>query len=929
MIERKIIFYLMIPLLFVFAASVWADIPRPEHPRPDFRRDAWKNLNGHWKFSFDPDEEGEEQKWYEGRINWPEAITVPYPWESKLSGVGDTDYTGTAWYQRSFTLPEEWDNQEILLHFGAVDWYAKVWVDGNLAGEHEGGYTPFSFPIRDLLNDEERHTITVMAVDETNPDHPTGKQINWYTHTSGIWQTVYLEAVGNYYITDIDIQSNIDGRVELELQTNKEADGEVHVPILPDIPPDREPYAQSIKSSDSFEGLRGVYKIEEPQLWSPDTPNLYFVQLNLFVDGKLQDSVHTYFGLREVNRKKYGDNPYEYIYLNRKPFYILSALNQAFHPDGIYTYPSDDVIRQDIEDTKEFGFNNLRIHIKVDEPRLYYWADRLGVSILYDLPNTWNYNDYAKASWEKVLRESIARDKNHPSILAWVLFNETWGLPRGNDPDREAWTKEMFNLTKDLDPTRLVEDNSPNRRDHIITDINSWHFYIYNHEDARNHIEHVVEETYPGSNFNFLEGYHQGTEPLMNSEYGGVSAGMGDRDVSWCFHYHTQELRRHQKVCGYIYTELQDIEWEHNGFMNYDRSRKVFGYEEFVPTPREHSPFTYRDINTMDFLILDALAGEDKSDKEKITVPTSLSLYSDRNGGEYTLKWQFFIFDPYISKWAPSIERFTTDVPSSQQKSFEADAYSVTSIGDISVKVNPNLLYLLYAWVEDENGDLVARNFWNFHTYGEEKYGLVKRIMRKQYPREGVTLHHSFLKWKAVDYEEVQGEIDEYPEGKRDSLSIPGDASVTYTVKLPDDVEWSTYDQVQFQVELAACAGIERVDWKQNIRTKSTPQTDVDNKYPSTVEILINGKSIDKLKLPNDPADYRGILSNIFEMAPPSSYGYLQTIGIPKDILGDDNQVKVEIRSVDEHGLRVFGARSGQYPISPRFVLIEEKAKEE
>ena len=241
---------------------------------------------------------------------------------------------------------------------------------------------------------------------------------------------------------------------------------------------------------------------------------------------------------------------------------------------------------------KAMGLNGLRIHIKPDEPRRLYWADTIGVLIMEDMPNTWRQTPQARTAWERTMREAVIRDRNHPSIIAWVAFNETWGLGKAEDykkdRDTQAWVARMVDRIRGLDGRdRLVEDNSPCNYDHIAnTDLNSWHFYIDNHDQARQHIEGVVAKTEPGSGFNYCPGLAQSSLPLINSEYGAVSAGGGDRDISWGLRDLTTQLRRQRKIQGFVYTELTDIEWEHNGLVNYDRTPKRFGYDTWLPDMR-------------------------------------------------------------------------------------------------------------------------------------------------------------------------------------------------------------------------------------------------------------------------------------------------------------------------------------------------------
>ena len=503
---------ILIAAVFSLACFSEEAIPRDEHPRPDLRRDTWLSLNGEWDFTIDPNNDGGQEDWHiPGNKVWGQKILVPYPWESKLSGVNRPDYNGYAWYHRRFSVPAEWEGKNIFLRFGAVDWRTWIWLDGVLIAEHEGGYTPFSVNLTDLLSGKEEYSLTVKVQDVTSPEQLVGKQVGWYTTTSGIWQTVYLEACGKKeypFIGQLKIDTCCDGQVKISAVPTR-ATPVCQLRVLPDRGTDKVGFSETIDKLAPFtlhSPYSGELTISNPQLWTPESPSLYFVEVQMVTGEEVIDSVHTYFGVREVTREKYGENPYEYIYLNGKPYYFLCALNQAFHPDGIYTYPSDDAIRRDLEDTKEFGFNSLRVHIKVDEPRFYYWADRLGVAIFYDMPCFRKYTDRSKHYYLNTINEAIERDRNHPSIVSWVLFNETWGLEEHKTPEGQAWVKEMYEHAKQLDPTRLIEDNSPCRYDHVITDVNSWHFYIYPHQKAREHIEKVVNETYPGSTFNYIGG---------------------------------------------------------------------------------------------------------------------------------------------------------------------------------------------------------------------------------------------------------------------------------------------------------------------------------------------------------------------------------------------------------------------------------------
>ncbi len=652
------------------------EIPRPEHPRPDFMRQPWVNLNGTWRFTFDPRNVGEQDRWH--RVTHPELrtqagilnsdpfgdhIVVPFPWESALSGIGETEYKGAAWYQRLLEVPEAWASEDAgsgpknarglpgmeesatsvtalganvvwrvrpFLCFGAVDWSAKVWINGRFVGEHVGGYTPFELDISRYVRPGKPATLTVRVYDACDADTLLGKQTtDWYNHSGGIWQTVWLEGRAPTYIQHIHVTPNIETGEALFAVTVVGAENQP-CRVTISSPKNEFPDTHADVSPDGTALL--PISVPNPHLWSPEHPHLYDAVVRLEEEkekrrkgeeetentqskienrkSKIEnDEVVTYFGLRSVTRGKWKDKPYEYVLLNGEPVYLRGALDQAFTPDGLHAYATDDAIRQDIQIARDMGLNMLRCHIKVNDPRYYYWADKLGVLMMYDLPSASLYTPTARAHWEATMRDAFQRDGSHPCIIAWILFNETWGLEEHQTPASWNWVREMFALAKSLDSTRLIEDNSACLYDHVQTDINTWHFYISNYDRARRHVQRVVDLTYEGSPFNYVgheyrhvegsEEFKQGIEPLLNSEYAGLGASGGDKDISYTFKYLTTELRRHAKICGYVYTELTDIEWEHNGFVNYDRSAKGYGYEQAFPG------MSVADLNGADFIGLD------------------------------------------------------------------------------------------------------------------------------------------------------------------------------------------------------------------------------------------------------------------------------------------------------------------------------------
>ena len=904
------------------------DTPRPEYPRPDFQRGTsegidWICLNGAWEFAFDPDDIGEENRWYSSASTdaspWTLQIQVPYPWES-LAAWGNEEQADNAnylskdaylnpeevtcggldregnyrgeprhtigWYRKVVSIPENWGDRRVILNFGAVDWEATVWVNGNQIGTHENGYLPFEFDITDALTPGESTVIVVRAYDaQDHGEQLAGKQIGWYTRTSGIWQTVYLEPRSETHIAQCHITPDID---------NATATFAVNVGGVcnPDTLTLRW-HCDELSGSEQISSHETQFTVNIPpeqlRLWDVDTPNLYDVTLELVAEGTVVDRIFTYFGMRKVSIAKAPGGDYQYIYLNNRPIYLLGALNQSFNPEGVYTFLTDEAIRRDVERAKEFGFNFLRLHIKVDEPRLYYWADKLGLLFMCDIPNFGTYTEKAQERFEQTLRGNIARDYNHPSIISWCDFNETWGLG-GNEfkemTDRQEWVREMYHLTKSLDTTRLIEDNSPCLYDHVETDINSWHFYINDYDRAKEHIANVVAETYPGSGFNYAGDNVQSDAPLINSEYGGISAGAGDKDVSWCFKYLTNELRLHPKICGYIYTELQDIEWEHNGFMNYDRSVKEFGYD-------------YLDINTLDFIGIDYPPGTTVAPGDEIKADIYASHFSHKTITGTTLHWQLDTMSATGEVTRANVSN-SVDIPFPQ--------YQVQHVHQLELQI-PDVhpaVGTLHVWVTDQTGTVVARNFINFEHFAAST--------------ASVESNGSDSRGWVTQPLHAPGNVSESswdePTTSEQLFSAVGSGYVEYKVPLPESRGWATQPlrdiaAIELIFEASSCYGGAR-------------QTEPE-KYPSDVTISVNGAEIDTIRIPDCPADARGVLSYIH--GEPGIYGYLYNVKVdPSLILNgktDTLTVRYEVKADAEvkGGFALYGARRGRYPTGPHLLI--------
>ncbi|RLT38969.1 MAG: hypothetical protein DWI57_11060 [Chloroflexi bacterium] len=885
------------------------DLPRSEYPRPSLRRDEWRSLNGAWRFAFDPHTNGEQMGWHRSRPGKSGndknlTISVPFPWESPLSGVAAPEYRGAGWYEREVTIPAEWEGQRAFLNFGAVDWSARVWVNGQIAAENDNGYLPFSVDLSLYAQAGETVTVTLRAWDIAEATTLVGKQVpHWYTYSSGIWQSVWLEARPASHITGVAIRPDV---------ANEQATAQVDLSVANagsyrlrlSAPDGSFPVAESSHNLQAGNQTVGVtFALPNPKLWSPETPHLYDVQVELLpADGSAGDNATTYFGMRTVSRGAWDGKGYEYILLNGEPVYLRGALDQAFHPDGLHAYPSDEIIRGDIALAKELGLNMLRCHIKINDPRYYYWADKLGLLIFYDIPSPDMDTPTMRRTYESALRGAIARDFNSPSIIAWIIFNETWGLTRHKTADGQRWLAEMVNLTRQLDPTRLVEDNSPCLYDHVESDINSWHFYINNYNEVRRHVQRVVDETFPGSAFNYVGGeYVQSTAPLMNSEYGGIAARSGDTDIAWCFKYQTTELRRHAKICGYVYTELDDIEWEHNGFVNYDRSAKEFGYDAFV------LGMSMADLNAADFVGLDAPPCQTLAPRSEFRAPLFVSHWGSPIG-QATVRWQVDFVDRYGQ---PSTAQ-SGEIPVAPRR------FDVTDLGELAFALPAeNGLATVALRLVDGTGAIRSRNY----VQVEVSAGHSPAAERNPY---GFALRFRPGDFSASSWD--QPSVDP----SRQKFSATGSGWVEYALALPTGVDAAQITGLELRCEVGARAGRAKIDWPAKIQGFNYPQTEVARKTPSDVTISLNGVEIGRAHLPDDPADARGVLSH-HNWIEPGSYGYLtdastddQTMAAVKAklVAGEPLRLRFTVPAESAGGLALYGEKAGHYPVAPTLLVM-------
>lgn len=915
-------------LTLSFVSQAQQTIPLPEHPRPDFERNEWLNLNGDWDFEFDKNDVGEKDGWQSGKKAFTKTIHVPFPWGSALSGVKDE--ADIAWYKKTINVKPEWKGKRVFVTIGASDWRTTVWLDGKLLGSHDGGYVPFSFELASQKVGASQQLV--IRVDDKRRDFTLyGKQ--GYGNARGIWQTIYLEVRGQNYLETLHFSPDIDAnklKVTAYLPENAKQD----LPLKLNIKGN----GQVFESSQTVPKGQSAYSFEIPmpkaRLWSLEDPFLYDVEAQLG-----DDVVKSYVGMRKISVVNLPGTDYPYVAINNKPVYLQLTLDQSYHPEGFYTFPSDAFMRNEILMARQIGLNGIRTHIKADIPRKLYWADKLGVLVMSDLPNSWGEPDAAmQKEAEFTLRQMIKRDFNHPAIFSWIVFNETWGLITKREvngkkqslylPETQQWVASMYRLAKSLDATRLVEDNSICcGRGHTETDIYSWHEYLpgWAWED---HMAKIVKNNYAGSEFHFEKGYKQGNQPQINSECGnvwGYDGSTGDVDYTWDYHRMMNTFRKYPKMAGWLYTEHHDVINEWNGYWRFDRTEKIDGLGDLV------EGMSLKDFHSDIYLSTGNEISKSVKPNEEVSVPLIISSMTDRAelGNSLTLKAQLYGYDALGQK----------KVYWSGEKAVPYKAYIQQSLDPLTLKMpNEKSVAILALTLQDALGNPVHHNVMTFVVEAPTPTemtllnGKKARLVSLE-PKQFSTANWSQKQWDVLDGLKVNG---------------AGVGYFEYRFKVPAGLNMSNIEGASFVVEASAKelfakdrdkkieAGVDymlggKAEPSQN--PNAYPMTD-QTKFASAVIVKANGIYAGRYELPDDPADHRGILSwhnqlKDRKLREAGSYGYRISVPISAAALQEATKtgeivIRLEAEPGLSGGLAIYGDKFGRYPINPTVVFVEK-----
>jgi beta-galactosidase/beta-glucuronidase len=576
--------------------------PTPLHPRPLLARQRWIDLRGPWGFRYDDGGEGIDEHWQTRPELFERVITVPFPPESRASGIGETAYHPCVWYRRQFTLPEgRTQHERVLLHFGAVDYRAQVWVDDQVVARHEGGHTPFSADITAALGPGDTHTLVVWAEDEPlDLAQPRGKQdwraephAIWYHRTTGIWQPVWLELTGAAYLSDLRwtsdlVRSSLELAATIVRHDEQPLRARIRLHLHGRLLVDDICLVQGCSLQRQFAVDLPSLGLEPEQVfWAPEHPNLIEAEITLLAQDTAVDTVRSYAGLRSSAAAHHR------FWLNGHPYFLRLALEQGYWPDSHLAAPSDEALRQEVELARSLGFNGVRVHQKVEDPRYLYWCDRLGLIVWGEMPSTFVFSETAVERLTREWLDVLRRDYSHPCIVAWVPFNESWGVPNLlSDAAQRSYITALYHLTRALDRTRPVIGNDG--WEHAASDILTIHDYTFQGSELEERygttsaLDSTISSAQPAHHLILLPEAERRDQPIMITEFGGLSLkpGAGEK---W-FGYGTVQsaadfeakyaelvgaLVASPALAGFCYTQLTDTLQETNGLATERRMPKV------------------------------------------------------------------------------------------------------------------------------------------------------------------------------------------------------------------------------------------------------------------------------------------------------------------------------------------------------------------
>jgi hypothetical protein len=574
------------------------------HPFPQLRRENWLDLTGPWLFAYDDADVGLAQGWQERPEPFQRTIEVPYPPESQLSGIGDPTEHPVVWYRRTFRLEDVAGHRRdgrLLLHFGAVDYSAKVWLNGSFVERHEGGHSSFTIDLTHALRDGDEQLLVVRAEDQPSDlTQPRGKQFwetkparIWYHRTTGIWQPVWLEAVSRTYVENVAWTPDTRrGRLGVNIRLNTEPERPLHVRLRlsmnGDVLADDTYLVQRRESGRDIRLEPGSgHMVRRKLLWAPSHPNLVDAEIVLSdADGRTLDVLQSYVGLRSVEATD------GLFLVNGRPSYMRLVLAQGYWPESHLAAPDGDALRREVEAIKSLGFNGVRIHQKVEDPRFLYWCDRLGLYVWSEMANAFAFSEHAVTRFTQEWLSVVERDYSHPSIVAWVPFNESWGVPNlPADPAQRDYVRGIYHLTKAIDPTRPVVGNDG--WEYLVGDILGLHDYALDGDTLRQRygtaeaVERALQGR-PQHHRAVLEDTPRGDRPIVLSEFGGISYtpqpgapwfGYGsvanDDEFLSTYEGLVSALLDSPSIAGFCYTQLTDTEQETNGLLRADRTPKL------------------------------------------------------------------------------------------------------------------------------------------------------------------------------------------------------------------------------------------------------------------------------------------------------------------------------------------------------------------